>query len=139
MGYGLPAAVAAKLAHPTRPVVSVQGDGDFLMTGQELATAAQYSLPVIAIVANNGVYGTIRAHPERAYPRRVIGTTLINPDFAAYARSFGAQGYTVATTADFAPAFRAALASSQPCVIELKLDPEALSTRKTLTDMRQGR
>jgi len=139
MGYGLPAAVAAKLAHPTRPVVSVQGDGDFLMTGQELATAAQYSLPVIAIVANNGMYGTIRAHQERAYPRRVIGTTLINPDFAAYARSFGAQGYTVATTADFAPAFRAALASSQPCVIELKLDPEALSTRKTLTDMRQGR
>jgi len=139
MGYGLPSAIAAKLAHPTRPVVSVQGDGDFLMTGQELATAAQYSLPVIAIIANNGMYGTIRAHQERAYPRRVIGTTLINPDFAAYARSFGAQGYTIATTADFAPAFRAALASSQPCVIELKLDPEALSTRKTLTDIRQGR
>jgi len=139
MGYGLPAAIAAKLAHPTRPVVSVQGDGDFLMTGQELATAAQYSLPVIAIIANNGMYGTIRAHQERAYPRRVIGTTLINPDFAAYARSFGAEGYTVETTADFAPAFRAALASSKPSVIELKLDPEALSTRKTLTAIREGR
>ena len=139
MGYGLPAAIAAKLAHPTRPVVSVQGDGDFLMTGQELATAAQYSLPVIAIIANNGMYGTIRAHQERAYPRRVIGTTLINPDFAAYARSFGAEGYTVETTADFAPAFRAALASSKPSVIELKLDPEGLSTRKTLTAIREGR
>ena len=139
MGYGLPAAIAAKLAHPTRPVVSVQGDGDFLMTGQELATAAQYSLPVMVIIANNGMYGTIRAHQERAYPRRVIGTTLINPDFAAYARSFGAEGYTVETTADFAPAFRAALASSKPSVIELKLDPEALSTRKTLTAIREGR
>jgi acetolactate synthase-1/2/3 large subunit len=139
MGYGLPAAIAAKLAHPTRPVVSLQGDGDFLMTGQELATAAQYSLPVMVIIANNGMYGTIRAHQERAYPRRVIGTTLINPDFAAYARSFGAEGYTVETTADFAPAFRAALAGSKPSVIELKLDPEALSTRKTLTAIREGR
>jgi len=139
MGYGLPAAVAAKLAHPTRPVVSVQGDGDFLMTGQELATAVQFSLPIIVIIANNGMYGTIRAHQERAYPCRVVGTTLINPDFAAYARSFGASGYTVEATADFAPAFCAALASNRPSVIELKLDPEALSPRKTLTDIRDGR
>jgi acetolactate synthase I/II/III large subunit len=139
MGYGLPAAIAAKLAHPTRPVVSVQGDGDFLMTGQELATAVQYSLPVIVIIANNGMYGTIRAHQERAYPGRVVGTTLINPDFAAFARSFGAEGYTVETTADFAPAFRAALALSKPCLIELRLDPEALSTRKTLSAIRHGR
>jgi acetolactate synthase-1/2/3 large subunit len=139
MGYGLPAAVAAKLAHPTRPVVSVQGDGDFLMTGQELATAVQYALPIIVIIANNGMYGTIRAHQERAYPGRVVATTLINPDFAALARSFGAAGYTVETTADFAPAFRAALASNRPCLIELRLDPEALSTRRTLSDIRAGR
>jgi acetolactate synthase-1/2/3 large subunit len=139
MGYGLPAAIAAKLARPASPVVSVQGDGDFLMTGQELATAVQYSLPVIVVIANNGMYGTIRAHQEREYPRRVVGTTLINPDFAAYARSFGATGYTVETTGDFAPAFSAALASTKPTVIELKLDPEALSTRKTLTDIREGR
>jgi acetolactate synthase I/II/III large subunit len=139
MGYGLPAAIAAKLAHPTRPVVSVQGDGDFLMTGQELATAAQYALPIVTIIANNGMYGTIRAHQEREYPRRIVGTTLVNPDFAAYARSFGAEGYTIEATADFAPAFRAALASSKPSVIELKLDPEALSPRKTLTETRERR
>ena len=139
MGYGLPAAIAAKLAHPTRAVVSVQGDGDFLMTGQELATAAQYGLPTITIIANNGMYGTIRAHQEREYPRRVVGTTLINPDFAAYARSFGADGYTVRTTEEFAPAFRQALAATKPSLIELKLDPEALSPRKTLTDIREGR
>jgi acetolactate synthase I/II/III large subunit len=139
MGYGLPAAIAAKLAHPTRAVVSVQGDGDFLMTGQELATAAQYALPIVTIIANNGMYGTIRSHQEREYPRRIAGTTLVNPDFAAYARSFGADGYTIEATADFAPAFRAALASNRPSVIELKLDPEALSPRKTLTEIREGR
>jgi acetolactate synthase-1/2/3 large subunit len=139
MGYGLPAAIAAKLAHPTRPVVNVQGDGDFLMTGQELATAAQYGLPIVTIIANNGMYGTIRSHQEREYPRRIVGTTLVNPDFAAYARSFGADGYTIEATADFAPVFRAALASNKPSVIELKLDPEALSPRKTLTEIREGR
>ncbi len=139
MGYGLPAAIAAKLAHPTRAVVSVQGDGDFLMTGQELATAVQYGLPIVTIIANNGMYGTIRMHQEREYPRRVVGTTLVNPDFAAYARSFGADGYTIDTTAAFAPAFREALAGSKPAVIELKIDPEALSVRKTLTEVREGR
>ena len=139
MGYGLPAAIAAKLAHPTRPVVNVQGDGDFLMTGQELATAAQYGLPIVTIIANNGMYGTIRAHQEREYPRRVVGTTLVNPDFAAYARSFGADGYTIEATAEFAPAFRQALASSKPSIIELKLDPEALNPRKTLTEIREKR
>jgi len=139
MGYGLPAAIAAKLAHPTRPVVNVQGDGDFLMTGQELATAAQYGLPIVTIIANNGMYGTIRAHQEREYPRRVVGTTLVNPDFAAYARSFGADGYTIEATAEFAPAFRQALASSKPSVIELRLDPEALNPRKTLTEIREKR
>jgi acetolactate synthase-1/2/3 large subunit len=139
MGYGLPAAVAAKLAHPTRPVVSVQGDGDFLMTGQELATAVQYGLPIVIILANNGTYGTIRMHQERDYPGRVIGTTLINPDFVAYARSFGAAGYSVGATAEFAPALRAALEGGKPALIEVKLDPEALSVRKTLTQIREGR
>ena len=139
MGYGLPAAVAAKLAHPTRPVVSVQGDGDFLMTGQELATAVQYALPIVIILANNGIYGTIRMHQERDYPGRVIGTTLVNPDFVAYARSFGAEGYSVQATKDFAPAFRAALDGGKPALIEVKLDPEALSVRKTLTEIREHR
>jgi acetolactate synthase-1/2/3 large subunit len=139
MGYGLPAAIAAKLAHPTRPVVNFQGDGCFLMTGQELATAVQYSLPIVTIVANNGLYGTIRMHQEREYPSRVIGTTLINPDFAAYARSFGAEGFTVIETGEFAPAFAQALQARKPVVIELKLDPEAISPRKTLSEIREGR
>ncbi len=137
MGYGLPAAVAAKLAAPSRAVVNFQGDGCFLMTGQELATAVQYSLPIVTIIANNGVYGTIRMHQEREYPNRVIGTTLINPDFAAYARSFGAEGLTVEAQQDFAPAFRQALATNKPVVIELKLDPEAISPRKTLSEIRE--
>jgi acetolactate synthase-1/2/3 large subunit len=139
MGYGLPAAIAAKLAHPERTVVNVQGDGDFLMTGQELATAVQYGLPIVTIISNNGVYGTIRMHQEREYPGRVVGTTLVNPDFAAYARSFGAEGYTIEATADFAPAFAKALTASKPTVIELKTDPEAISVRKTLTEVREGR
>ena len=139
MGYGLPAAVAAKLAHPERAVVNVQGDGCFLMTGQELATAVQFGLNIVTIIANNGIYGTIRMHQEREYPGRVIGTTLVNPDFAAYARSFGAEGVTVEATADFAPAFAEALEAGKPTVIELKVDPEAISVRKTLTEVREGR
>jgi acetolactate synthase I/II/III large subunit len=136
MGYGLPAAVAAKLAHPTRAVVNFQGDGCFMMTSQELATAVQYALPIVTIVANNGVYGTIRMHQEREYPNRVVGTTLVNPDFAAFARSFGAEGFTVDATRDFAPAFEQALKAGKPSVIELKLDPEAISPRKTLAEIR---
>jgi acetolactate synthase-1/2/3 large subunit len=139
MGYGLPAAIAAKLAHPDRPVVNFQGDGCFMMTSQELATAVQYALPIVTIVANNGVYGTIRMHQEREYPNRVIGTTLMNPDFAALARSFGADGYTVEATQDFGPAFDSALRSGKPSVIELKLDPEAISPRRTLSEIRGGR
>jgi acetolactate synthase-1/2/3 large subunit len=139
MGYGLPAAIAAKLAHPNRPVVNFQGDGCFLMTGQELATAVQYGLPIVTIVANNGSYGTIRMHQEREYPNRVIGTTLMNPDFAAYAKSFGAEGITVAETREFAPAFAQALEARKPAVIDLKIDPEAISPRKTLSEIREGR
>ena len=93
------------------------------MTGQELATAVQYGLPIVTIIANNGMYGTIRMHQEREYPRRVIGTTLVNPDFAAYARSFGADGYTIEATADFAPALMSALQGNRPAVIELKTRP----------------
>ncbi len=139
MGYGFPAAVAAKLAHPGRAVVNFQGDGCFLMTGQELATAVQYALPIITIIANNGTYGTIRMHQERDYPNRVIGTSLINPDFAAYAKSFGADGFTITETREFELIFAQALEARKPVVIDLKLDPEAISVRKTLTEIRERR
>ena len=136
MGYGLPAAVAAKLAAPERTVVAVCGDGDFLMNGQELATAAQYGAPVIALVVNNGMYGTIRMHQEREYPERVSGTELKNPDFAAYARAFGGHGELVEETAQFAPAFERARASGKPAVVELRIDPEAITTGTTLSKIR---
>ena len=138
MGYGLPAAIAAKLQDPTRTVVNFAGDGCFLMTGQELATCAQYGLGVITIVANNGMYGTIRAHQERQYPERVSGTMLKNPDFAAYARAFGGHGETVERTAEFKPAFERALASNKPAIIEVKIDPEALTPRQTLSQIREA-
>jgi acetolactate synthase-1/2/3 large subunit len=136
MGYGLPAAIAAKLADPMRTVVNFAGDGCFLMTGQELATAVQYGVNVVTIIANNGMYGTIRMHQERHYPSRVVGTTLVNPDFAAYARSFGAHGETVERTEDFRPAFERALAANRPAIIELKIDSEALTPRQTLSQIR---
>jgi acetolactate synthase-1/2/3 large subunit len=138
MGYGLPAAIAAKLAHPTRTVVNFQGDGCFMMTSQELATAVQYGLPIITIISNNGMYGTIRMHQERNYPNRVVGTTLVNPDFAAFARSFGAHGETVTATEEFEAAFARARDSGKPAVIELKIDPEALSVRQTLSQIRSS-
>ena len=114
MGYGLPAAVAAKVAHPDRPVVCFAGDGCFLMTGQELATAVQYELPIIVVVVDNGMYGTIRMHQEREHPGRVSGTALRNPDFAALARAYGAFGARVETTEQFAPAFEEAIAAGRP-------------------------
>lgn len=138
MGYGLPAAIAAKLEDPTRTVVNYAGDGCFLMTGQELATAVQYGLNVITIIANNGMYGTIRMHQEKHYPERVVGTTLVNPDFAAYARSFGAHGESVERTADFKAAFERALAANKPAIIELKIDPEALTPKQTLSQIRKA-
>jgi acetolactate synthase-1/2/3 large subunit len=139
MGYGLPAAIAGKLVHPERMVVNFAGDGCFLMTGQELATAAQYGLNIITIIANNGMYGTIRMHQEREFPSRVVGTTLMNPDFAAYARSFGAHGETVTSNEQFKGAFERAAASGKPAIIELKIDPEALSPRQTLTQIRNSK
>lgn len=136
MGYGLPAAIAAKLADPTRTVINFAGDGCFMMTGQELATAVQYGLDVVTIVVNNGMYGTIRAHQERQYPERVVGTTLVNPDFAAYARAFGAHGETVLQTSEFRPALERAIASRKAAIIEVKTDQEALTPRQTLAQVR---
>ncbi len=137
MGYGVPAAVAAKIAAPGRMVVSFAGDGCFLMNGQEFATAVQHGANIVIIVVDNGMYGTIRMHQERDYPTRVHGTELKNPDFAAYARAFGGHGETVESTADFAPAFERAVAAGKPAIIHLKTDPEALTSRMTLSKLRE--
>jgi acetolactate synthase-1/2/3 large subunit len=139
MGYGTPAAVAAKALFPEREVVCFAGDGCFLMNGQEFATAVQYDLPIIVIVVNNGIYGTIRMHQEREYPGRVVATDLKNPDFAALARAYGGHGETVETTTDFAPAFERARAAGKPAIIEIKLDPEAITPTRTMTDIREKR
>jgi acetolactate synthase-1/2/3 large subunit len=136
MGYGVPAAIAAKIAQPHRTVVAFAGDGDFLMNGQELATAMQYGANVIIVVVNNGMYGTIRMHQEREYPARVSGTELQNPDFAALARAYGAFGEAVETTEAFAPALARAMAAGKPALIELRLDPEALTPTMTLSAIR---
>jgi acetolactate synthase-1/2/3 large subunit len=138
MGFGLPAAVAAKLTYPERTVIAFTGDGDFLMTGQELATAVQYGANIIVLVGNNSMYGTIRMHQEHDYPGRISGTDLINPDFAEYARAFGAHGETVEKTEDFAPAFEAARDSGKPAVIEIRIDPEAVSPTATLSGLRKA-
>jgi len=137
MGYGYPAAVAAKLVHPGRAVIAICGDGDFLMNGQELATAVQYGAAFVALVVNNGQYGTIRMHQEREYPGRVFGTGLKNPDFAAYARAFGGHGETVERTEDFVPAFERASASGKPALIELRIDPDAITPATTLSAIRE--
>lgn len=138
MGYGLPAAIAAKLEHPEAPVVCFAGDGCFAMTSNELGTAVQYGLPMVILIANNGMYGTIRMHQERAYPGRPNGTSIVNPDFAALARSHGADGETVTRSADFEGVLRAALRADRPFVIDLKLDPEAINPMETLSGVREG-
>ena len=137
MGYGVPAAIAAARLDPSRPVVAFAGDGCFLMNGQEFATAVQYALPVIVIVADNGMYGTIRMHQERHYPGRVSGTELRNPDFAAYAAAFGGYGERVETTADFAPAFARARASGKPAILHCLLDPDAITVGGSLRAIRE--
>ena len=137
MGYGVPAAIAAKRTAPARTVVAVAGDGDFLMTGQEFATAVQYDIPVVVVLIDNGMYGTIRMHQEREFPGRVFGTTLKNPDFAAYARAFGGFGITVETDAEFKPALDAAFASGQPAIVHVKLDPEAITPVASLSAIRE--
>ena len=136
MGYGVPAAIAAKIAQPHRTVVAFAGDGDFLMNGQELATAVQYGANVVIVVVNNGMYGTIRMHQEREYPARVSGTELKNPDFAALARAYGAFGEAVETTEAFAPALARAMSAGKPALIELRLDPEAITPTMTLSGLR---
>jgi acetolactate synthase I/II/III large subunit len=136
MGYGVPAAIAAKALYPQRTVVAFAGDGCFLMTGQELATAVQEKLNVIFIVVNNNMYGTIRMHQEREFPAHVHGTALVNPDFAAYARAFGAHGELVERTADFAAAFERARQAGKPALIEIRIDPEAISPNITLQAIR---
>jgi acetolactate synthase-1/2/3 large subunit len=138
MGYGVPAAVAAKLVAPQRMVVCFSGDGCFMMNGQEMATAAQYGLAIIFVVVNNGIYGTIRMHQEREYPGRVSGTGLTNPDFAALARAYGAIGEVVTKTEEFAPAFERAAASERSALIEIRLDPEIITPRATLSEIRDA-
>ncbi|MFL5413899.1 MAG: thiamine pyrophosphate-binding protein [Myxococcales bacterium] len=136
MGYGVPAAIVAKSLHPDRIVIAFAGDGCFLMTGQELATAVRHRLAIVVIVVNNSQYGTIRMHQERHYPGRVHGTALVNPDFAAYARAFGAHGELVQATAEFAPAFDRALAAGGPALIEIRIPEEAITPSTTLAAIR---
>ncbi|HEV2559483.1 MAG TPA: thiamine pyrophosphate-binding protein [Microvirga sp.] len=137
MGYGLPAAVGAKRVMPERTVVCFAGDGDFLMNGQEFATAVQYDLPVLVVLVDNGMYGTIRMHQEKHYPGRVSATALKNPDFAAYATAFGGHGERVERTDDFAPALERAMASGKPAILHCLIDPETITPTTTLTAMRE--
>jgi acetolactate synthase-1/2/3 large subunit len=136
MGYGVPAAVAMKRLYPERQVICVAGDGDFLMNGQEFATAVQYDLPFTTIIFDNGMYGTIRMHQERDYPGRISATDLRNPDFAAYARTFGGFGISVERTEDFPQAFREAEASGKPAIVRLAIDPESITPGMTLAKIR---
>jgi len=140
MGYGLPAGVAAKIAAPERTVLTLAGDGEFLMTAQELATAVQYRAGVIVVVFNNGMYGTIRMHQEREFPARVAGTQLVNPHFGLLAQAYGCSGAVVETTDGFAPAFEQALAHTRekhlPALIELRCDPEVITPNATLSAIR---
>ncbi len=138
MGYGLPAAIAAKVACPDRTVVCFAGDGDFQMNCQELGTAMQAGAQPIVLILNNGSYGTIRAHQERNYPARVSGTDLLNPDFVMLARAYGYHAERVEQTADFAAAFDRALASKTGAVLDLNISVEALTPRQTMTQMREA-
>jgi acetolactate synthase-1/2/3 large subunit len=143
MGYGVPAAVAAKIVQPNRMVVSFAGDGCFLMNGQEFATAVQHGANVVIVVVDNGMYGTIRMHQEREYPARVLGTTLVNPDFAKYGEAFGGFGARVRRTEEFEPAMKAAQTFARekrrPAIIELTVDPQAITPNATLETIRNAR
>jgi acetolactate synthase-1/2/3 large subunit len=136
MGYGPPAAVAAALRCPDRKVVAVAGDGDFLMNGQEMATAVRYGADLLILVVDNSSYGTIRMHQEREYPGRVVGTGLTNPDFAALARAYGAWAETVERTEDFAPALGRSLQEKGVKLLHLKTDVEQITTATTITKIR---
>ena len=136
MGYGLPAAVGAKRLQPEVPVICFAGDGCFMMHGQEFATAVQYNLPIVVLLVDNGMYGTIRMHQEKFYPGRVSATALKNPDFAAYAKAFGGHGERVEKTEDFADAFERATQSGKPAIIHLITDPEAITPTTTISQLR---
>jgi acetolactate synthase I/II/III large subunit len=137
MGYGVPAAVAAKLVYPERPVVCFAGDGDFMMNPQELATAVQYGLDPIILVVNNGMYGTIRMHQERHYPKRLSATQLRNPDFAAFARAFGGTAEVVEKTEDFGPALERAVAQKGIRLIHCRTDVEQITNATTIKKIRE--
>jgi acetolactate synthase-1/2/3 large subunit len=137
MGYGVPAGIAANIISG-RIALTMAGDGDFLMNGQELATAAQFGGKSIVVVLNNSMYGTIRMHQEREYPSNVHGTQLANPDFAALARAYGYAGVRITRTAEFEPELLAALERTQGTLIEVILDPEVISTRGTLSAIRDS-
>ena len=136
MGYGIPAAVAAKLRMPEREVFAFAGDGCFLMNGQEFATAVQYGANIICIVVNNSMLGTIRMHQERNYPGRVSNTSLVNPNFASYAEAFGGYGEVVTRTDEFPAALQRARDSEKPAILELRVDPEALTPGQSLSEIR---
>ncbi|HMN88085.1 MAG TPA: thiamine pyrophosphate-dependent enzyme, partial [Bauldia sp.] len=139
MGYGMPAAIAARLTHPDRAVVALAGDGCFQMSSEELATAVQYGVGIVILVINNNMYGTIRIHEENKLDGRVNGTELRNPDFVALAKNYGAIGERGTRTEEFAPAFERAIAGPGPALIELAIDPEAIHSRYSLTDLRHRR
>jgi acetolactate synthase I/II/III large subunit len=138
MGYGVAAAVAAKLVHPEQIAVCFTGDGDFVMSSPEFATAVQYELPIVVLLVNNGMYATIRMHQERLFPGRVVGTSLENPDFPALAEAYGGYGERVESTEGFGAAFERALASGKPALLELPVDPERISPRIKLSDLQKG-
>lgn len=135
MGYGVPAAVAASIAAPHRKVICFVGDGGFMMTGQEIATAMQQGAAPIILIFNNGIFGTIRMHQEKHYPKRISATNLTNPDFAALAKSYGAEGFVVTDNAQFLPALTAAMASGKPSVVEIRMDPEQITTTKRMSEL----
>jgi len=139
MGYSVPAAIGAKITYPERKVVSLVGDGGFMMTGQEIATAFHHGVAPIVLVFNNNMYGTIRMHQERAYPWRVSGTTLTNPDFARLIEAYGGHGEVVSETAAFTPAFGRAVDSGKPALLELRMNPDQITTRATITDLRANK
>ena len=138
MGYGVPAGIAAKRIYPNRTVVTIAGDGDFMMTSQELATAKQHGINVIIIIVNNGMYGTIRMHQEKIFPGRTIATDLKNPNFQVLAQAYGAHTELVIKTEDFPAAFKRAIKSGTPAVVELKVDPEAITPSTTLSSLRSA-
>lgn len=138
MGYGLPSAIGAKLAYPDRPVIAFSGDGGAMMTIQELETAARYDIPIVFIIANNNMYGTIRMHQERIFPNRVIATDLSNPNFVEFMKSLGGDGETITDNEAFASVFACALRSERPFVIELLTDRERITVTSTIADLRKS-